>query len=245
LYRATPSAKRVTESELASAERAIIKTMREEGLGKRMTDGELLMVLQHHAIPTRLIDFCRSILPALFFATEGGDGRDGRLFVIGQRVDPGTKMYPFLLLSDGNRVPWDQVASGTAWERDQWSNSVAVVDDGALDPRMRAQSGCFLVGGLPKRQAGDSMMINGVDQPIARWADITTLRIYFPGRGAKKHTSARWPAVGWTVRIPADWKAPIRIRLAKRGFDVDHMYPDFDGCRRLGERVARHPERFR
>jgi len=46
----------VAEADIAKAETTIIETMRREGLGRRMTDGQLLMILQHHAIPTRLIE---------------------------------------------------------------------------------------------------------------------------------------------------------------------------------------------
>lgn len=72
----------VSEAHLANAETAIIQAMRAEGLGRLMTDGELLMVLQHHAIPTRLIDVSAAAMEALFFAVDHNDAADGRLFII-------------------------------------------------------------------------------------------------------------------------------------------------------------------
>lgn len=83
------------------------------------------------------------------------------------------------------------------------------------------------------------MTIRGVHQPVAVWPEITNLRIYFPLLGAKKATSQKWPAVGWTIRVPAEWKSDLREMLAEKDYTRDHMYPDFDGCRRLGAHVAR------
>jgi hypothetical protein len=235
LYRLVQDVTRVTETRLIRAEAAVLNEMRCQGLGSNMTDGELLMVLQHHAIPTRLIDFCRSSLPALYFATERLEDRDGRLFMVGHRADVHGQ-YPELLLGDDEELPWIGAASGYA--RRQWSNSVAFVADLALDPRMRAQDGCFLVGGLANRFAGENMTVMGEPQPVRRWPEVSTLKIYFPLPGAKKRTSARWPAVGWTVRIPAEWKSEIRERLRDEGITTDHMYPDYDGSRRLGAFIA-------
>jgi hypothetical protein len=238
LYRAVQGVGRVTEAKLAKAEAAVIREMRHQGLGHRMSDGELLMVLQHHEIPTRLIDFCRSPLPALYFATEEMDGTDGRLFIVGQRIDNNDK-YPTISLGRRNgALPWAGAAIGDTYSAREWSDTVACVDDDPLDPRMRAQNGCFLVGGLIKRYGGENLSIGGVVQPVAVWPEISTLRIFFPLRGAKRPTADRWPAVGWTVRIPADWKSELRSRLADRDYTRDHVYPDYDGCRRLGSYVA-------
>jgi hypothetical protein len=137
LYRAVHDANRVTEAGLARAEKAVLQEMRRQGLGHRMNDGELLMVLQHHAIPTTLIDFCRSALPALYFAAEQNDDQDGRLIVIGQRIDK-LGGYPKLALGSARQLPWLDAAVGRSSITQAWSNTVACVDDAALDPRMRA-----------------------------------------------------------------------------------------------------------
>ena len=99
---------------------AVIRVIREQGLGHLMNDGELLMVLQHHQIPTRLIDVCRDPLPALFFATEGDDSQDGRMFMIGQRVDPVTGQHPKLILGGYSDLPW----SGAAQRKHSSDNGV-------------------------------------------------------------------------------------------------------------------------
>jgi len=110
------------------------------------------MVLQHHAIPTRLIDVCTSGLAALYFATEGPDTRDGRLFVIGQRLNSGS--LPTLALGKEEALPWLGAARGASYSAADWTATVLSVDDPALDPRMRAQLGHFLVGVLSAALVG-------------------------------------------------------------------------------------------
>jgi hypothetical protein len=75
--------------------------------------------------------------------------------------------------------------------------------------------------------------------PARDWPDLSTLRIFFPQAGAKKPAGSRWPAVSWTLRIPEGLKPELRDLLAERDYTNEHMYPDFDGSRRLGSYVAR------
>jgi len=75
--------------------------------------------------------------------------------------------------------------------------------------------------------------------PARDWADVSTLRVFFPQSGAKKAAGARWPAVGWTLKIPEALKPALRDLLATRKYTNAHMYPDFDGSRRLGAYIAR------
>jgi hypothetical protein len=98
LFRAIQTAGRVTEDSLTEAEAAVLTEMRNQGLGLRMNDGELLMVLQHHGIPTRLLDFCHSRETAMYFAVDDHGGTDGRLFVIGQRRSP-DRSFPRILVT--------------------------------------------------------------------------------------------------------------------------------------------------
>jgi hypothetical protein len=238
LYRVVQGVGVVTERLLTKAESAVVREMRNQGLGHRMTDGELLMVLQHHQIPTRLIDFCRSQLTALYFATDELDSRDGRIFVIGQRIDDRGE-YPKIVLDKEKVLPWQGTIRNTQYVSQVWSNTVACVEDAPLDPRMRAQMGCFLVGGLARRFGGDNLTIGGRVQPATVWPQVSTLRVFFPMPDARKSTSTRWPAIGWTVRVPARWKDQLREQLKEKHYTRDYMYPDFDGCRRLGSWIAR------
>jgi hypothetical protein len=130
----------VTEADLTTAETTIIQAMRKEGLGRLMTDGELLMVLQHHGIPTRLIDVSTAPTEALFFAVDQNDAADGRLFIIDVH-----EPVPLALDEEDPQLPWTDAVWGTRTTK-EWSGAVSIVDAAALDPRMRAQRGKFLVG---------------------------------------------------------------------------------------------------
>jgi hypothetical protein len=229
----------VTESRMAMTEAFILEVMREQGLGHNMNDGELLMVLQHHGIPTRLIDVSRGWLPALWFATAPPDNADGRLLLIGLGVDANGG-HRTIELGSEETLPWEGAAIGRKYSSMAWSQSVMSVDDPSLDPRMRAQRGCFLVGGLTKRYSGENWPLGGSMLRAQAWPDITSLRVFFPQAGAKKRAGSRWPAVGWTLRIPAALKPQLRELLADRDYTADHMYPDYDGSRRLGVYLARN-----
>lgn len=231
----------VTEDRLRTAEDRVLAAMRAQGLGYRTTDGELLMLLQHHGIPTRLVDVSTTPQPALHFAAEKDDSVDGRLFVIALRVTNGE--VPLVKLSgDATPVPWSRAAKGNKYATSAWTRTVALVDEDPLDPRMRAQDGRFLVGGLMRRYSGETLRCNSDEVAAEAWSGLSTLKIFFPQRKATRSAAQRWPAVGWSLRIRADWKPALREALAVEGLTSDHIYPDFEGCRRLGQVTARQTD---
>jgi hypothetical protein len=226
----------VVESHLAAAETAIIDAMRGEGLGRLMTDGELLMVLQHHAIPTRLIDVSAAAAEALFFAVDHNDAAAGRLFIIDvHTADP-------IRLEASQQLPWADSARGPTRSEGGWSGTVALVDAAALDPRMRAQRGKFLVGGLNRRLSGRFMWVADHQIGPADYPEVTSLGINFvQQRRPMERRSANWPATGWTIKIDADWKPELRERLAQLPDSIapDTMYPPVTEVKRLALSVAR------
>jgi len=217
----------VVEADLVSAEAAILNTMRQEGLGRCMTDLELLQVLQHHGIPTRLVDVSIGPLEALFFAVNNEDAVDGRLFII--RLD--ARVAGARLLSgSGSELPWHGMSYGPTRARDRWTQTLALVDADPLDPRMRAQRGKFLVGGLNRRTAGRLMG----KVPSAAFPDVTSLGINFLNQ-LRIGNNKTWPATGWTIRIPSHSKNHLCERLASEDEAItpDAMYPPLDEVRRL------------
>lgn len=237
----------VDEAHLAAAEQSVIRALREEGMGRRMSDGELLMICQHHLVPTRLIDVSEKPLEALFFAVEKEDGTDGRLFIVaphqtgtGLPRELGAMRLARTKPTGPYPLPWADAVRGRRQSRDSWSVEVRLVDESPLDPRMRAQAGKFLVGGVHRAYGGYNMPgISSAERP-----DITCLAINFaPSRG---RLSQAWTASGWSVRIHADWKAELRRRLGKLQNDhgiedimLDSMYPPLGQIERLGKFVAR------
>jgi hypothetical protein len=237
LYRLCRSEKgaTVSEADLKAAETAIIQAMRAEGLGRLMTDGELLMVLQHHGIPTRLIDVSTTAREALFFAVDHNDAADGRLFIMDVHTpDP-------LPLDQDQELPWADAVWGTR-STGEWSGTVALIDAVALDPRMRAQQGKFLVGGLNRRLSGRFMWIGGSKVAAVDYPEVTSLGINFVDqRRPMNLRSKNWPATGWTIRIDAGWKPELRGLLEKCADSIrpDTMYPPVTEVKRLALSLAR------
>ncbi|MEU4041144.1 FRG domain-containing protein [Streptomyces antibioticus] len=228
---------RVTEELMHRAEQAILKEMKTQGLGRLMKDGELLAVLQHHGIPTRLIDVSERPREALFFAVDRDDDIPGRLFII--RLKPGSEGQHRIDLRANDALEWEGTKRGTKQARGEWTTRVAVDESNPLDPRMRAQRGRFLVGGLIASYPGMEMNRPGGKRVSADdRASITTLSISFPLQSTE--LSKNWPATGWSIRIPASWKRPLRELLAETDppITTDSMYPPISEVRRLAVRKA-------
>ena len=89
---------------------------------------EWLMVSQHYAVPTRLLDWTIDILIALYFSCddEANLGKDGALFICNQDDYPMFNAYN---------------------QRAMESQQLSFVSTNVVNPRMRLQSGCFMMWG--------------------------------------------------------------------------------------------------
>ncbi|MFC1406978.1 MULTISPECIES: FRG domain-containing protein [Streptacidiphilus] len=225
------SVTRVTEHRMARTEADILRVMRSQGLGRLMTDGQLLGLMQHHGIPTRLIDVSKAPFEALFFAVDQNHDLDGRLFVI-QLHRKSSDAADIFYLDAQRCLEWADAARGEQYAKSSWTGRVAVADPKDLDPRMRAQQGCFLVGGLIASYSRRQMQFNGKTLEPLDLAKITNLSIRFPLRNA---AGKAWSATAWTIRIPASWKRPLGALLKKEDhpITVDTMYPPLIEVKRL------------
>ncbi len=240
LYRAMPPSLPGThqrwEPDLLATEQRVLSEMRHQGLGRLMNDGETLMVLQHHGVPTRLIDVSEQALEALFFAVERDDATAGRLFLLG--LLPGNSMDIPLAGPPDQPLPWAEFGRGRKQSVAAWTNQIWVIQDASLDPRMRAQRGKFLVGGLPKAYAGGTQVRFG-GRPVGTMdvQRLCNLSVAFPTQHSRKKVTSR-AAAAWNIEIPGAWKPALRELLAGEHVDHDSMYPPFAESRRLGEYVA-------
>jgi len=84
--------------------------------GRRLADFEVLAKLQHHGAATRLIDFSRNVLVALWFTCHSERGKDGLLFGIhsdyikGQEGEAEERTYDQIFV-DGMSIK-----GATTWE---------------------------------------------------------------------------------------------------------------------------------
>lgn len=234
LYRQIRAAKpegKIAELDLGKAERTVLDAMRAEGLGRKMTDFELISVMQHHLMPTRLIDVSRSPLESLYFAVENNHGTDGVLFMINPKGVAGLRF-------DGEKLPWAEFKAGRKNGDAAWTNKVTVAEHSALDPRMRAQDGTFLVGGLFRSYNGMAMYNTAGTIDASIRTDVTTLAIQFMKRRESSY-GVEWGAGGWVLRVDAAWKRPLLKRLAalQEPISEDTMYPAFTETARLARHV--------
>ncbi len=225
----------VTESKLQNTEQHLLRVLKHgEGLGRLMTDGELLAVLQHHGIPTRLIDVSAGTFEALFFAVDRAEDTDGRLFII--ELPAVKNGWPDIIdLTAQDALEWEGTALGPHYAKSTWTNRVAVIHPNDLDPRMRAQRGRFLVGGLTASYPDRTMTFKGKWLTAQQLDATSNLSIFFPKNAA---SGAKWPAKAWTVRIKKQWKRGLRDRLKAldKPITMDSMYPPIGEVRRLALR---------
>ncbi|CAN5284534.1 hypothetical protein BH11ACT5_BH11ACT5_10130 [soil metagenome] len=222
----------VTEELLGEVEASILAEAKSHGLDKNVTPGELLMILQHHQAPTRLLDVSLRPLEALYFAVERADARDGRLFVLW--LNDQRKIQ----LSGSDELPWTQYVRPGGMAASDWTQSVRLVDERPLDPRMIAQEGRFLVGGVQRAYANLNIW-HEHQLRVAERQKISMFCIGFFGMPQSSMPGSAWPALGWTIRVPAGWKSELRTRLKALNITHESMYPDLTSIEWRSQRAAR------
>jgi FRG domain protein len=147
------------EKSMIKTEDNLLKKVREIGIGRGLTNLETLTLLQHHGSPTRLIDVTSDWKVALFFACEGDDDRDGRIFLINTTVTR-WKNFPKERNPEkrSEKLIWQDLIErsydlNTFLEdlpfASLWSTTTWPILLPFSDPRMISQRGFFLTGGIP------------------------------------------------------------------------------------------------
>jgi FRG domain-containing protein len=245
LARLTDYPTALRDKDLASAESLLLEEARSWVTAAAVTpsnDLEWLALLQHHGVPTRLLDLTTDPLIATFFAVDGLDTIEGRLIAIAVPRDEG------LQIDDPTDFEIGQLRLG---ELRVWEPTAQV------SPRLVAQHGVFAVGRLPStapaRHVNDSVVATGLRlMTRSEVVSVLSIPLYLVSteRGRNRRTST-YPSC-FTARIHVD-KSSLREQLAKRtghgslrptGSAIDHAscYPDVDGLgtySRILERLRR------
>lgn len=228
----TASLTEISERLLSDLESEIISYARKSGLGLNMTSLELLTTAQHYGLPTRLVDVSADPFSAIWFASNMLQRKDARLFLFAVPSDS-------LKQTSGLAgLPWQ-----TILQKD-WTNKVAYLPPSVSNPRLIAQHGGFLVGGLAKNYAGTQKILpdkRGTLRAVPKEQnhEISELYIRFPVRlteaMVKKWKPDETQGVSW--RIP--WRIKPELLRVLRVFDIDArtMYPSYED---VAQDLAQH-----
>lgn len=228
----------VTEEHVRAREREILAEARRWGLGRDLgpsaTDMHMLAVLQHHGVPTRLIDVTANPMTALWFATEEHKpDKDGKV-----RKSPGV-----LFAIDVTKTDWYETFQYGEQSWGDLSNPLSSLYEQALkkstdekrmfrsfpalpDERMKAQEGFFLGSAVPRRHNAPGVL--GLN-PIGPAPGADMLRkLLSTEKGRGRPASLPFCA----IVIPPTVKDKLRDPL-KRTYNRRRrvLFPDVDGFR--------------
>ncbi len=223
----------ITEVCVRERERALLREARSWGFGvdsgSLVDDLHLLPRLQHHGVPTRLLDVTSNPMTALWFACQRATGtRDasGVLFAI-DVTD--LEQLESLQAPDGTFGSWED---SLAWplrrvlKQSEDDSLPFLVRPSVPDPRMQAQEGPFITGSTtvePSIPGVDGLPLPGSDAPGA-----DRLRVLF---GPEERKSGRPVRVGFcALVIPPKVKKRMLVHLEttyNRSYRV--LFPDLAG----------------
>jgi len=145
-----------TEKSLRARERAILREARSWGLGFGPTgfvpDLHLLTSLQHHGVPTRLLDVTTNPMTAMWFACQSSPGESataGALFAFDVTFAPQYETLEFGPTAYGAMSDPPGWSLGSALTVSARDHKPFMVRPTVRDARMQAQEGLFIGGALP------------------------------------------------------------------------------------------------
>lgn len=187
-----------TEENIRANEVRAIQAAREWGLGHSQygyaSDLQMLALMQHHGIPTRLIDVTHNPLTALWFACSDEDRNNEPGVLIGIAVSdvPVIETAPFL-----PKQTWGGMEDplgfdySHALEKSAENQTPFLVQPVVRDARMTAQEGLFITASVPEESAATPMW----GFPYKTNWTLLSLVSEMKGMGFDIHGS-RWPSFG-------------------------------------------------
>ncbi len=230
-----------SEKEVRSWEAAILDRARSWGidveLGPSATDLHMLALLQHHGLPTRLVDVTDNPMTALWFACQpSGNGGDTTAALVAIDVT-GICEY-------GTYQPWASPTYAMRTSPLSWSLHEALADSAARnvpflvrptlpDARMRAQEGLFISGAVPDGPPASG--VQGFPLLGRKAPGASALRTLFSPEERKRGRPRGLPFCVLTITTP------LKGRVLEHLADFHHkterrLFPDVDGLRQAFER---------
>lgn len=230
----------VTEEVMRAAENEVLEEARRWGLGRDLgpsaTDLHLLAILQHHGVPTRLVDVTSNPMTALWFAAEEHPSGDGQLadtagvlfaidvtdtdhyqtfqhhgrLTIGQVENPLGAVY--------------QAALDASAKQSSTKPSMFRAFPALPDERMTAQEGYFLGSAFPKRHRIPGVL--GLNPGGQAPGNDKLQKLLASERGRGRPVTLPFCAIVIPPRVKKQLRDPLR-RTYNRRRRV--LFPDIDG----------------
>lgn len=218
------------EAQTLEYEQKLLDETRSLGHGlrgdRRLTDLELLSVLQHHGAATRLMDFTRNAFVALWFAASSNLDRDGLVVTI--REEPGS--YDMLRTEEQAARPLKDVlkrlqvdAAGVPLAQEKF----ALWEPRYLFDRMRVQQSIFVLGRVRNKTWGSAPL--GFGDPTSTLPPENVLFIAIPAALKQKLAEKAGRSASWESVF---------------GYSDRYLFPELDGYARANSASSGFHEAF-